>query len=55
MRPIDYEVSEVVQTASGELSLFDLCEPDMTSDPLMQLLAREAEDAGVDIEVYIFN
>lgn len=50
MRPIDYEISEAQDNG---LSLYDLCEPDETSNPLMQLLAEEAERAGETLEVYL--
>ena len=50
MRPIDYEISEACDNG---LSLYDLCEPDETSDPLMQLLQQEADNVGVTLEYYL--
>ena len=51
-RPIDFEISEAREDGT---SLFDLYEADETSDPLMQLLYQEANDAGIDFQTYLFN
>ena len=51
MRPCDYEVSNM----QGDVDLYDFAEADESCDPLMQLLAAEAEDAGVDVVTYLYS